>query len=1164
MNLIFKTLLFGIAVFFASNRLLSQSRFVRYQTPSAASMLKHVDFPVNHYTGIPEIKVPLHVIKVDDFELPIDLNYLSTGIKVNEAASNVGLGWNIGGIGVVSRVVKGLPDDYNKDGKIGPQDDLPFTYEFQEQRYGLFWSDAASLIRSFNTGDNSFNYVREQIKNIAFDYLPCRWYVPYHDSHPDIFYFSVNGLSGKFVFDSYQNNQKIELIPYQDVKITHQLDQKGKISGFQIIDPSGNQYFFNDVEDIMDYSTDIDNGGAEELGYNLSWHLSKIITNKNKTINFTYASESLDVELKANMEYVGGFGSHSYTSDYYTPNYDFISGTWIDVRETYTYYNQRVNSIKTVAGSYTCPNIRRLSQISTDYENVVFEASFLRNDLISSNSFAINGVKIYNKITPNKLVKGYQLNYDYFRSEGIENAQYENRKPSYRRLKLNSIKEISSNGAQQLHAEFEYNEKHPLPFRLSEAQDIWGFYNGITDNTSSIPTIFVYPSNVGSERFRALPLINYTGKDAFVLPGAKRLPDEEYMLSGLLTKVKYLGGAERHYTYGMHDFRYPDHLEGGGARIERIDYYSKNKKELSRTYTYLLDDGKTSSGKVVSIPIFAFPSGTTDLHYAMRFSTPQGILTGTQGSFVGYKQVQEIISSSVDNSNNGKIVYYFDMPAVAGETNDATGLNLYKLPVVKSVYEPLQIDCSSNNSLSVPFWSINTYHYQLTADSPPFPELPIYDWARGHLQKKIVHDKDGKIISTVENKYKAYFKNPNNKPNIVYGFSHKLLSPNSGEFSAMVISLLAGHVSYSRYEYPAGVAKVLSETKTTSKLDSRDVIEKSLYEYGSHDHMNSTKEYFIDSQNDTLLTEYSYVGDYRTSGPKPLEFIELELNNRSGMLIEIAKYKLRKGVRKILSAKLNDIQLLGNVVLPSGEYEFIGGEGMTSPFIPSTINKLPGTLSWDLRYRKLLGYNKYSSKSSLLEINDKNNVLSSIIWGYNEQYPIAEFFNAEHSDVAYTNFENGEFGNWHWSGLQFSTQAFEGNSALSFPPTGGKITKSGLDPLKKYRVRMWFLNGDWTSGVGNDFDPVRSLGNWTLYESIVSGLSTYNYSNNDCIIDNLLICPVETQFSTFEYEPGIGIKSISDTRGKTDYYLYDNFGRLKSVLDLNKNMIKDFQYNYRP
>lgn len=53
------------------------------------------------------------------------------------------------------------------------------------------------------------------------------------------------------------------------------------------------------------------------------------------------------------------------------------------------------------------------------------------------------------------------------------------------------------------------------------------------------------------------------------------------------------------------------------------------------------------------------------------------------------------------------------------------------------------------------------------------------------------------------------------------------------------------------------------------------------------------------------------------------------------------------------------------------------------------------------------------------------------------------------------------------------------------------------------------------------------------------------------------------QITTYTYDPLVGIRSVTPPSGVTEYYNYDNTGRLQSVKDKDGNIIKDYQYRYK-
>ncbi|PWN59467.1 DUF5977 domain-containing protein [Chryseobacterium viscerum] len=52
--------------------------------------------------------------------------------------------------------------------------------------------------------------------------------------------------------------------------------------------------------------------------------------------------------------------------------------------------------------------------------------------------------------------------------------------------------------------------------------------------------------------------------------------------------------------------------------------------------------------------------------------------------------------------------------------------------------------------------------------------------------------------------------------------------------------------------------------------------------------------------------------------------------------------------------------------------------------------------------------------------------------------------------------------------------------------------------------------------------------------------------------------------TTYTYDPLRGMTSMSKSPGGREFYKYDNSNRLEKVLDKDKNIIKDFKYNYAP
>lgn len=79
--------------------------------PTVQHFFDFKDYPVNNFTGIPTISLPLYTIKHGGIEIPITLSYHGGGIRTNQKSGNAGLGWTISCGAEIAHNVCGAPDD---------------------------------------------------------------------------------------------------------------------------------------------------------------------------------------------------------------------------------------------------------------------------------------------------------------------------------------------------------------------------------------------------------------------------------------------------------------------------------------------------------------------------------------------------------------------------------------------------------------------------------------------------------------------------------------------------------------------------------------------------------------------------------------------------------------------------------------------------------------------------------------------------------------------------------------------------------------------------------------------------------------------------------------------------------------------------------------------
>jgi hypothetical protein len=276
---------------------------VTVPSPTAASLGRFGDVPVSLYTGVPDITVPIFTLTGRTLSLPISLRYHAGGIRVEEIASWVGLGWTLEAGGVITRTARGRVDEkFN-------------GYYFT----GNVWYDNANW-PTF-TNDNVFSQVvAGQI-----------------DGDPDQFFFSFAGRSGQFVMGPVNTSGTIEYrtIPSQKLRIVSTI-VSNSISRWDITTEDGTKYAFDSTESHWDYTTGSQTNDGEL--FVSSWYLTKIISPGGDTITLHYKP----YQARHRM-------------GWYHEDFSAITGTctpsYYDLTNEYQINAQRLDSIK--AAAYT-------------------------------------------------------------------------------------------------------------------------------------------------------------------------------------------------------------------------------------------------------------------------------------------------------------------------------------------------------------------------------------------------------------------------------------------------------------------------------------------------------------------------------------------------------------------------------------------------------------------------------------------------------------------------------------------------------------------------------------------------------------------------------------------------------------------------------------------
>src|SRR5258708_24278350 len=177
-------------------------------SPDAASLGKYASIPVGLHTGIPEISIPIYVIKSKKLTVPITLSYHAGGNRVRSIAEWTGLGWSLNAGGVISRSVQGLDDD---NGFLAPGHE---------------------------------NYTAQQIHDVSTSDLMDKIYLMaqgIYDNETDLYFYNFGNHTGKFVFD--RVTKKPFLVPAAPIDIKYDFQ-----TTFTVTDEDGTVYTFGDAD----------------------------------------------------------------------------------------------------------------------------------------------------------------------------------------------------------------------------------------------------------------------------------------------------------------------------------------------------------------------------------------------------------------------------------------------------------------------------------------------------------------------------------------------------------------------------------------------------------------------------------------------------------------------------------------------------------------------------------------------------------------------------------------------------------------------------------------------------------------------------------------------------------------------------------------------------
>lgn len=783
----------------------------QFYTPNTYAFARYGDLPVDYSTGIPQISIPLTSISDRDIKVDVSLSYYASGIKVDQEASWVGLGWSLNAGGMITCQLRGAPDEM--DAKTGKM-----------RRVNLrFQNPPTETMEQYIKAERS-NWVS------AADLRPNSL-----DPAPDIFFFNFCGRTGKFYLDE---NGKGRMINQDDCIIEFQPD-----GTFKITDEKGVVYLFKDKE--YAYYDAVKNNCTA------GWYLSSITSPAGGSIAFTYKSGGTlgmsvihRIDDSCYMTLNKDASTHSIPVNYLRPaivdnSNEGITGLIIS----------RITASSGAHIDFTCSS-----------EN--------RKDAHSISGSILENIIAYN--SAGSIYKKYKLSYGYFEPDErhkIAPAYYQYL--NYR-LRLEKVQELPSTGTSTLPPyRFSYygdggskvDNVYALPYRMSPCQDHWGYYN-YTDNKT------LFTSNNSKEPFYTDPIYRELAygsmetawlKGYGVNGGGNRDMNTEAVKACTLKQIIYPTGGYTDFEFETHDTNYTLGKIGiGGLRVKSItddDGYNNRKVRTYEYPYYSWGDSKYHLSENLYhvwfhqdldehthlgvcrdyLTAYGVASNCIDSPDVLQIKSFPALTLGVEGDFM-YPNVTEHVSGQ----GRTEYTYTYD-----------TNHDLF-FPPQSGLSAPDWFRASYIYINSGGFYPSTILDFTSTSYTFPFMTDPDLGWRRGQLTKREVYTESNELIEADYMTYEEHTLGVEPGSKAIQFNDYEFLFARDYLTSGRSRLTSEAHVTYGEnggyrttkvYTYAPGFHKLVSEVKETVS-DGSEVVTKYYYphDYTSDAALQAMKE----------------------------------------------------------------------------------------------------------------------------------------------------------------------------------------------------------------------------------------------------------------------------------------------------------------------------------
>lgn len=1056
-------------------------------TPQGASKLYNTDL----YTGTTSFSIPFYDYSIDGLNLGVSIGYNASGIKVDQIASTVGLGWNLNAVPTIERVTNGIEDEitFSTSGLPDIKGDWVYGADVNNKNHDVFIANIGGRQIKFSIlFTATYQYCTDCIRVATSPRSEVRVQV------------YIQGAPG---------NPPTELTRM----INWTFDPS--VLFFVITDEKGNKFYFDQADDVL-REYDKPSYGILSSSPRVKWYATKIKTSSGAEIKYTYAqtpefsydqyfNEKVIEQFPKEINGYRAYGSKPYFEKHKVEQWqghfstvskiEYPNGVTVDFIPETTYSRYDVPLM---------PILRKIN-ISSGY-----------------------GSNYKNTIS-------YQLN-PYYTYAGGSNRSLSDANlyiPTNYRLMLDNITRSVNGGANEKYYSFTY-ESTALPPRLSPSQDYYGYFN----NQAPVPIPSAYYDSAAGDGVRfSVPKHTFNWADPLSVPsgylsslsvtyGVDKTPNLTYMKAGSLKTITNNKGGTMEIFYDAHEladsvtatYRNTEDIGTNtfdGLRTEKIEYHDNISPDNNTVTSYTYEGGTRFYKSLYFWYPTELPDLYTDAFVVQRrwHNQPVHQMELYNGFNHGYSRVT-VTQQGFNNEVLSKSKYFFS--------------NIRNWEIA-----PFNGFSRLKNT--------KTYNYQLTDVSL------LLDHEMGILLKEEQYAGNGNNpVSRTVNEYENRIWVESDT--LIPWATRRVTHVKASTFSASRLHTLgwvqAGTVGEHVFENNLYRLKKSTTTNFSGTTQSQQVTE---YIYDDNDNLYQTK------WKDSKGVDYTRTTMFKGNAPIQLQSSDVVTTpgitnavSATGFVYDnftADRYRVvSKNSAKQASPGVDYIRI--------EEYTAFDSKNNVTEIKMDSTAQYAAQL-WDTRIGQKIATATNARLADIaytsFEGYTTGTTYSTYDMGNWENVNVADIVTAASTSGLGNTMTGRNCLELKGSSSVRKTLVPSTSYYLTFWANGTPVVKDNgtnvtMQPLMT--IGQWVLYGCDIAGIPFSPSPTR-----TVAIELLTPISTITY------IDEVRIHPADAEMKTYTYEPLFGVSSVSDAQNNIIYTQYDEQGRPWRTKDVDGSII---------